>query len=576
MKQIILLVNFLLMFQSGFSQQHYYVNGLTGNDANSGTDLSAAWQTIQKACQSAAPNSTIHIQAGVYHENLLVTNSGNAGQPIVFLGDVGGVYIDGTGTSGDYLLRLKNANYLRFENMVFQNLTGNMKHGILVETTGSHTSTDLTFKKCKVRNIRWTALDGVNPANTDNAHGILVLGRNAGITNITFDGCEVANNVLGYSEALTLSGNISGFEIKNCLVHDNTNIGIIISGHRSISNTNDEARNGKISGNTCYNNVSNHATSGGIYVDGGNTVVIERNVSYNNGYGIEIGAEGSWLTYGVTVKNNVLYNNQGGGLVMGGYNADNTGEVRDCIVRNNSFFHNNTLNDGVGELHLTKASNCVIENNIFYTNDQQTLFSTEAIDPQTNNNLNHNCWYTPNQNPNAIMVRWRDVEYTTYNSYRVASAQDSNSEYHNPNFISALLTTPDFHLGLSSDCVNNGDAQTVVSSDEKDFDGNARIVNGIIDMGAFEAGAQLSAFKPKSLSYSLAPNPAGSIVKVQLEEYSEVAAITFFDSLGRKTLSTELTAQNSLIDISRLSNGIYMVSVTSGDKQQTSKLIIEK
>jgi hypothetical protein len=577
MKNTFTLFVALLIVQSMSSQQNYYVDNVLGNDANTGSSLIAAWRTIQKAGESATPGSTVHILPGVYSENLLISNSGMPEDPIVFMADVNGtVVIDGSTTHGNYLLRVKNASYLRFENLIFQNLVGNLSQGIVVETTGLQTATDLAFTRCTVKNIRWTAENGINPAPGQNAHGLQVMGRTGGITNLTIEGCEIANNVVGYSEALALSGNINGFVIKDCNIHDNTNIGIVISGHHGIASSNDEVRNGVISNNWCYKNISAHATSAGIYIDGGSTVSIERNISHDNGYGIEVGAEGNYITRQVTIKNNILYNNQGGGVEIGGYDEGNTGEVHDCIVRNNTMFRNNTYNDWVGEMHFTKVTNCVIENNIFYTNDQQILFSAAAIEPQSNITLNHNCWYTPNGNPQDITVLWHDTVYSSYSDYSSALLQDINSVFLDPGFQTPLLEAPDLHLAMGSQCINHGGIGTVISTDEKDFEGNARIINNVIDMGAFESTSILSVQKSEIFEFSLAPNPAVSQVRLQLNGNIETGNLTLYDAIGRNMLSQKISNRETTIDLSHLPAGIYMAALESSALQSVSKLIIQK
>ncbi len=564
----------LLAAHNMFSQTHYYVNALVGSDLNDGTTVISAWKTIGKACQAVTPGSTVHILPGIYYENPEVTISGTQESPIRFLGEPGNsVIIDGTGSTENYLLQVLNSSYLHFENLVVQNLTGNGSIGILVQTTWERSATNISFKNCIVRNIRWSPDPTINPLPSENAHGFIVYGRTGGLTNLTIDGCEIYDNTTGYSEALTLAGNISGFSIKNCSIHDNSNIGIVISGHRGVSAITDEARNGIISNNMCYNNISQHATSAGIYVDGGNSVIIERNISHNNGYGIEVGAEGAGITYGVTVRNNILYNNQGGGLEIGGYNPLNTGEVRNCIIRNNSFSGNNTYNDGVGEFHITKASDCVFENNIFYTSNQQTLCSAANIEPQTGNTFNFNCWFTPNNNPNDIVVRWRGTNYTTFNDYRMALSQESNSEYIDPGFELAS-ESPNCHLTSSSLCINSGDIATVVSEGEKDFDGNPRIFDTIIDKGAFEATASLSNHQPLLSHYSLTPNPATSTVYLRLKGKVDSGTFTIYDGLGHAVQTNHIRLPETTIDISSLSNGVYFTDLDSGSTHAREKLVI--
>jgi hypothetical protein len=49
----------------------------------------------------------------------------------------------------------------------------------------------------------------------------------------------------------------------------------------------DVARNGVIRGNVVYNCKSPYASAAGIYADGADDVLIERNICYNNQYGLK-------------------------------------------------------------------------------------------------------------------------------------------------------------------------------------------------------------------------------------------------------------------------------------------------
>ena len=491
MKKVIPILIAILFptIQSSVAQTNYYVDALNGNNANNGASLISAWKTIQKACNSAIPNSVVQIKAGTYHENIVVTISGTAGNFITiknYMNDV--VLIDGTGTAGTTMLKITNKNFLCFENLTIQNLTVSDAQGILVETIGSGSSTNLLFKNIVIKNINWTSNPSTMPTSNDNAQGFIAYGGDGGITNITIDSCKVFSNILGFSEAMTMDGNVDGFTIKNCEVHDNTNIGIDIAGNYGTSSNpaTDHARNGTISNNNCYNNVSNYATSGGIYIDGGKNVTIEKNKCYENGWGIEVGCEENGTTDNITVKNNLIFNNQQAGMAIGGYTTATTGQVLNSTFRNNTFFQNNSLNDGTGELSLTKLSNCTLENNIFYTNNQNVLMSVDNISPQTNNIFNYNCWFTPSNNANNITVNWRTSTYTTFTDYKSGTSQDANSLYSDPNLSNPVLPMPDLHLLPTSACIDDGLPSTMIANGENDFDGNARIIGGAIDIGAYE------------------------------------------------------------------------------------------
>ena len=49
----------LLILSSITAQSNYFVDNTNGNDSNNGTSLATPWKTVQKACNTAGPNSII-------------------------------------------------------------------------------------------------------------------------------------------------------------------------------------------------------------------------------------------------------------------------------------------------------------------------------------------------------------------------------------------------------------------------------------------------------------------------------------------------------------------------------------
>jgi len=101
---------------------------------------------------------------------------------------------------------------------------------------------------------------------------------------------------------VNVDGNVTNFSITNNTVHDNDNIGIDAIGFEGVTPdpNYDYARNGEISGNTVYNiSALNHPGEGnqydadGIYVDGGASIVVERNRIYQTDLGIQVASEHS-------------------------------------------------------------------------------------------------------------------------------------------------------------------------------------------------------------------------------------------------------------------------------------------
>lgn len=375
-KQLFLIIFCLLFILSSIkAQSNYFVDNTNGNDSNNGTSLATPWKTIQKACNTAVPNSIIQIKAGTYKENIVVNVSGTVGNPITFKAYMNdAVFIDGTGTLGSTLLIIKDKSYLNFENLTLQNLTKNNAIGILVECSTSGTVHALHFSKLIFKNINWTNNATTQPGSNNNSQPFIAYGRGTtaanAITNLLIENCEFYNNITGYSETMSLDGNIDGFSIKNNYVHDNINIGIYVGGNYGECSIPalDHVRNGTIESNTCSSNVAFYATSGGIYADGAQNVLIQKNKCTGNGYGIEVGCEENGSTDNIVVINNLIIQNKEAGIAVGGYTTTTTGQVLNCIFRNNTLFQNDDSKNGSGEFYITKASGCIFENNILYTN----------------------------------------------------------------------------------------------------------------------------------------------------------------------------------------------------------------
>lgn len=590
------LLALLLATQSATAQTNYFVDNANGNDLNNGTSLATAWKTIKKACNAATPNSIVQIKAGTYNENVVVNVSGTAGNPITFKNyNNDTVIIDGTGTSGTTLLTIKNKQYLNFENLTLQNLTKNNAQGILVESAASTTTpvTTLLFKNITVRNINWNSSRTKTPGSNNNAQPFIAYGRGTtadrAITNLVIDSCTFYNNITGYSESLSLDGNIDGFTIKNCLVHDNVNIGIYAGGNYGECSVPalDHTRDGTIENNTCYNNVAFYATSGGIYADGSKNVVIRRNICYGNGYGVEIGCEENGTTENITLIDNLIYANDDAGIAVGGYTTETTGQVLGCTIRNNTLFENDNGQNGSGELYITKASNCSFENNVLYANSQEILMSLENISPQTGNVFNYNCWYSPSGNPNNITVQWRATQYSSFSSYKTGASQDANSLYGNPRLTNPVLPNPNLYPLSGSPCINAGDPSTVLVTGETDYAGHARVV-GIIDIGAYESDSAATVISKAVQGYAAAaagsvspasvyPNPFGSQTTVYLKTELQDGELTIWDATGKIVREVRnITGWQIRIDRNDLRSGVYFYTIRKGNNRVAAgKLLVE-
>src|SRR6185503_2244894 len=104
------------------------------------------------------------------------------------------------------------------------------------------------------------------------------------------------------------------FVVSRNIVHDNDNIGIDFIGYEGENPDPavDRARDGTVSGNLVYNINSygnpaygNERSAGGIYVDGGTNIVVERNIVHDSNLGVELASEHSGRsTSYITLRNN--------------------------------------------------------------------------------------------------------------------------------------------------------------------------------------------------------------------------------------------------------------------------------
>ena len=507
----------------------YYVSP-DGDNNNPGT-LSQPWATIQKAADTITAGSTVYVRGGVYNEQVTINVSGSsAGGYISFQNYQGEKpVVDGSnftvpsGAAGLFLI--ENKNYIVLKGFEIRNYSSSTKNivpaGIHVRGTSHH----IELRNNHIHHIETHA--PVNSAGQDaDAHGISVYGTSApeSINNLIIDGNELYDLILGSSEALALNGNVETFQVTNNTVRDTNNIAIDCIGFEGTSpdSAYDQARNGEISGNKVYN-ISSYGnpsygaeySAGGIYVDGGRDIIVQRNVVTLSDIGIEIASEHSGrATSNITVSNNIIYNNKIAGIAMGGYD-DQRGSTRDCKVINNTLYHNDTRMDGNGELLLQfDIKNNIIKNNIFNANSQSILISN--LYPQnTGSVVDYNLYFSPEESENSTW-QWMGITYIGFDSYRAGTSGDANGLFANPKFINP--SEADFHLQQSSPAIDKGSS---INAPSNDFDGNLRPQGAGYDLGAYEyvgipipdikANSQDGSFTvssgtPVSITVSLNPN----------------------------------------------------------------------
>jgi hypothetical protein len=499
-----------LIAQSGAT---YYVSK-SGSDSNSGS-YTAPWLTIQHAANTVTAGATVYVETGTYNESVSFPNSGTASNPITFSSYSGQTaVIDGTGltcctsnpaSSGNDtqgMVNIVNISYLTLSGFEIRNFTTSKATmtpaGVWV--TGSGTGVKLLNNL--VHNITTTS------EKNGNAFGVAVYGTSSTpITQITISGNQVYNMKTGESETMNVDGNVTYFTISNNIVHDNDNIGIDAIGFEGVGPTgSDQARYGEVSGNTVYNiSGKNNAGEGnsydadGLYCDGCEYVVFERNTVYACDLNMEAASEhkGHDASY-VTIRNNLFYDANTVGVSIGGYQKSVGGSDHVVIV-NNSLYNNNTKNQGSEfqvQYNAPPANGNIFENNIVYAGTQNVwIYSYVSGSTPT---ANWNDYYSTAGYVQGTSIDWGGKSnYKTYAAYQSGSGEDVDSPNANPLYDNLTSTPPNLDLQSGSPAINAGSTSLTCSVGycgnsssiygNTDYAGNPRINgSGEINIGAYE------------------------------------------------------------------------------------------
>jgi parallel beta-helix repeat protein len=457
---------------------------------------------------------------------------------------------------------------------------------------------------------------------TNNRRGVYIAYANG---NVTLTDNIISNNTLSPSYSIT-SASLYGGGIYiangNVTLTDNiisnntlsTSYGItsasLYGGGIYIANGNVTLTDNIISNNTfsTYYGTTSSLFGGGICIAGGSVTFTNNTVSNNNG-GIYVTNNAIVSINGNTIKHNAHSGNYGGGIYLENstanvYNnviSDNSAKsfgggmyVKNmasniynniisnnkhaakatgagggiCLVNSNSVIVNNTIvyNDTEkgGGIYCSNGSSPAVINNIIYGNTTglfggQVYIADNTSAPKMLYNLNQR---NSVESPLGVIYNWE------------ANYDKSNFDA-NPQFINYALQN--YRLRPNSPCINAG-IEDVWGLDlpDVDMDGNIRVYDGRIDIGAYEYGALQVGTNIENVitqqSLTLYPNPASDFLFIQSE--SPIEKVEIYNQLGACVLKN--TNVINKVTISNLSDGLYLVRIYTNGTTVTGKIIVKK
>ncbi|MFD2530710.1 T9SS type A sorting domain-containing protein [Polaribacter marinaquae] len=135
-----------------------------------------------------------------------------------------------------------------------------------------------------------------------------------------------------------------------------------------------------------------------------------------------------------------------------------------------------------------------------------------------------------------------------------------------------FTSATDFSLQANSPAINMGDNSKVPADINADILGNTRIFDTTVDLGAYEFGASAVAGLSdiNKIAFSVYPNPTVNVLNIKLNEDIKLAEI--YNLQGQKVLFSKLKTINT----SKLSNGIYLLKITTTDNNIGLKRFVKE
>lgn len=453
----------------------------------------------------------------------------------------------------------------------------------------------------------------LNCSITENTNGGIIIMEEA---SVLIDGGQISNNQAVIGGALynksTAPSHFANLSVSNNTRGGITNIGspstfnnITISGNQGGSGVYIRDSSPVLTNMIIINNTYTTGAGGGISIANSTPTIsfcrVENNTAINGG-GILVSDSTADFS-NIKIDNNIA-SGKGGGI----FSADSNSTFSNIKVSGNTAIYGGGIYNHKSNPVLT---NLLITGNYslergggIYNHQSSPIITNTTISGNSGSQSGamHNQAYGPQFVPTNPVIRnsiiWGNssginmgcltcnpeysyslVQGVTTSGVNNNFASDTNPLFINaPTFSNSPFSIGDYYLQSGSTLINAGNNLFFAASQvpdlslvNTDLDGNIRINENVVDLGAYENNFSLGVQSFAVDKFSIYPNPVKDVVQIKSTDIFK--KVELWDSMGRLVLSQEIL-KNSF-DMSGMASGIYIVYASDGNKVIHFKVIKE-
>lgn len=452
----------------------------------------------------------------------------------------------------------------------------------------------------------WVAKGTYTPDATDTSSSFVLNGSLFG----GFDGTEVTKedrdmSLLHTTNATILSGDLAGDDDNSPDFSDTTrddNSKHVVE----VTNNGVEINGVTIQGGYADATSGDDRFGAGVFKSVAIANIIVRNCVIKN----NVAFTGAGLALTTTAQDSnmvidacVFENNLANAAACVDYHRSGSVADMNITVTNSLFNSNRTENDaakgrngaGASTLRLRAYFTSVdlhakIVNNTFVNNVSNGSASTTdfpVVDISRNDGgwgfitvANNIFWgNTTNGNPIAKAIG-RSGSSTRFGNTSASRIVNNNTDEDGLSLITGTTATDttdpnldvDFRLTAGSVAIDSGDNSLFPVDIEGDLLNNVRIHNSVIDRGAIEFNSTSLGIEEFNTynDLRLYPNPTSSIINIEMTQ--NLKHVFIYSVLGAEVLNT----QDKTIDVSSLSNGVFLIKIEDENGNVSTKRFVKK